>query len=115
MPETPKSNTVWYTIDDSTILTRVVVMHTIILPEFGRYIIHRRVDWPPSPTAPPLITHEDIFRKIYVPQDQEFSPCETLPSESFSFKTSSQPRQPWYSGLVKLWKELAQKPNNSWH
>lgn len=108
-----KKDTVWYAVEDSQTLERVVVISTIIFPTHGKYILYKLIDWPTlEPSPHPLCIHEELFTLLYTPQ--ESPPCESQPTENFISKTSSQPRPFWSTVARKLWRRVPTKNNNYW-
>lgn len=105
------SSQVWFAVQDSTILERVVVVSTVIFPQYGKFILYKQIDWPDSGQPLAHCCHEDTFRQLYSPQDES---CETQAQENSSSRISLPRPQPWYTALVRRWLSAISPNKDYW-
>ena len=106
----PRVGETWRSFSDGPFCETVVILDTMLHPDWGNYTLYQiaRLEYP----SKPICTHETIFISLYYPIEEET--CTPSPSENSSCITSSQPRQPWYSALQRLWRSLTSFYSKPW-
>lgn len=112
LPNRPFPNTVWYSVEDTQILSRITVLKTVTFPDHGRYILYKQIDWPDEFLGHPSCLHEATFLSLFTPMDP--ATCEIPQAENFISKISSPPPLSWSTVAQKLWRLVTLKPNNYW-
>ena len=114
IPDTrfPQIGETWLYHDaDNPLIEKVVILDTLLHPDWGNYTLYQLVGVPFS-TSPPHCMNERVFIQLYTPAEDKT--CDPSPPENSSSTTSSHKPQPWYSGLQRLWKSLTSFYSKPW-